>query len=101
MKQHLQAACLAGLLMASPVFATQAKRLHSTAQQAVDLNHADASALQELHGIGIAKAKAIIAYRQAHGSFKKIEDLDHVHGISDALIKRIQINNPGRIKLSS
>ena len=42
----------------------------------VDLNQADASTLQrELSGIGEAKAKAIVAYRESNGSFASVDEL--------------------------
>lgn len=101
MKEQLKAICLASALLASPIFAMPVKSTQAATQQMVNINHADVATLQTLHGIGAAKAKAIVAYRESHGAFKKMEDLNHVHGISEKLIKRIQLNNPGRIKLSS
>lgn len=48
----------------------------------VDINHADARTLAEsLDGIGLVKAEAIVAYRNAHGPFRKPEDLTRVRGI--------------------
>lgn len=48
----------------------------------VDINHADARTLAEsLDGVGLVKAEAIVAYRNAHGPFRKPEDLARVQGI--------------------
>ncbi|HKJ22320.1 MAG TPA: helix-hairpin-helix domain-containing protein [Gammaproteobacteria bacterium] len=48
----------------------------------VDLNTADAHTLAvALKGIGPSKAKAIIAYRELHGPFKSVDDLQSVKGI--------------------
>jgi competence protein ComEA len=48
----------------------------------VDINHADARTLAEsLDGVGLVKAEAIVAYRNAHGPFRKPEDLTRVRGI--------------------
>ena len=48
----------------------------------VDINHADARTLAEsLDGVGLVKAEAIVAYRKAHGPFRKPEDLTRVQGI--------------------
>jgi len=43
---------------------------------AVDLNRASAEDLAAVPGIGPALAKRLMEYRQAHGPFKKIEDLE-------------------------
>jgi competence protein ComEA len=62
----------------------------SAAQSAkVDLNGADAATLQrELSGIGEAKAKAIVAYRESNGPFASIDELLEVKGIGKALLDR-------------
>lgn len=102
MKIVMPIACLSAALMMSPIFAAKPQPVMHTSQQAVvDMNHAGSTALQSLHGIGAKKAAAIIAYRKAHGSFKSVDDLTKVHGISHGLLKRVQLNNPGRLKLAS
>jgi len=63
----------------------------------VNINKADASALQEnLTGVGPVKAKAIIVYRKKNGAFKNISDLKNVPGIGEGLIK----SNKGSLSLS-
>jgi competence protein ComEA len=47
----------------------------------VDLNSADATALETLDGIGPALAQRILAYRTAHGGFRSVGDLQNVTGI--------------------
>lgn len=47
----------------------------------LDLNRADALALQTLPGIGPVLAERIVAYRQAHGPFARGADLRRVAGI--------------------
>lgn len=54
----------------------------------VNLNTATVVELQQLSGIGEAKAKAIIAYRKKQGGFKNIEELKQVKGIGDALFQK-------------
>ena len=55
--------------------------------QPVNINTADAQAIADnLNGIGIRKAEAIIDYRTEHGPFKTLEDLKGVKGIGDATI---------------
>lgn len=55
----------------------------------VNINQADAATLaKSLDGIGQSKAEAIVAWREAHGPFKKADDLNHVKGIGKATIER-------------
>ena len=54
----------------------------------VNLNTATAAQLETLHGIGAAKAQAIVAYRQEHGAFKSVEALAAVKGISDRTVEK-------------
>ncbi len=55
----------------------------------VNLNNADASTLQrELSGIGEAKAKAIVAYRDANGAFASVDELLEVKGIGVAILEK-------------
>jgi competence protein ComEA len=56
---------------------------------AVDLNTASVEQLTELPGIGPAKAKAIVAYRE-QAPFAKPEDLRNVKGIGDALYEKVK-----------
>ncbi|MCB1836219.1 MAG: helix-hairpin-helix domain-containing protein [Alcanivoracaceae bacterium] len=66
------------------------------AQPTVNINQANAAELAEaLQGIGISRANAIVAWRQAHGPFKSVDDLANVKGIGAATIKR----NKSRILL--
>jgi competence protein ComEA len=41
----------------------------------VNINTADASALQKIKGIGKKKSQAIIKYRNANGNFKSLDEL--------------------------
>ncbi|HEU4808487.1 MAG TPA: helix-hairpin-helix domain-containing protein [Homoserinimonas sp.] len=49
----------------------------------VNLNTADATALETLPRVGPAMAARIIAWRQANGRFSAVEDLKSVSGIGD------------------
>jgi competence protein ComEA len=56
--------------------------LFSQALFAVNINTADAAAIaEELSGVGMKKAQAIIDYRKSNGDFKTIESLTEVKGI--------------------
>lgn len=55
----------------------------------VNLNTADLPTLQrELFGIGAAKAKAIVDYRDSHGPFASVDELLEVKGIGKTLLER-------------
>ena len=63
----------------------------------LDLNLADASALDALPGVGPARARAIVAYRQANGPFHAVQELSRVPGIGPAALARLQ----GRVQVGS
>jgi len=48
----------------------------------INLNQANAEDLEAIPGLGPALAQRIVAHRQAHGPFKKMEDLEEVLGIN-------------------
>ena len=56
----------------------------------VNINTATTEQLQTLPGIGQAKAKAIVAYREANGNFSSIEDLRNVPGIKEGVFGQVQ-----------
>lgn len=61
-----------------------------TAVFPVDLNAADAQALEAVPGIGPWAAQAILDYRAAHGSFHSVEELLEVEGIGAVLLDKIR-----------
>ncbi len=56
----------------------------------VNINRATAEELETLHGIGPAKAKAIIDYREKHGPFKAIDEIKNVSGIGEKTFEKLQ-----------
>ena len=58
----------------------------------VSLNKATKEELMTLTGIGEAKAKDIINYRDKNGGFKTIEDIKKVNGIGDNIFAQIKEN---------
>ena len=55
----------------------------------VNINTADAAALAKaLNGVGPAKAKAIVSYREKNGPFKSVDQLTMVEGITQKLIDK-------------
>lgn len=60
------------------------------AWSAVNINTATQSELEAVKGLGPAKAKAIIAYREKNGAFKSVDDLNNVKGFGKASVKKMQ-----------
>ena len=56
----------------------------------ININTADATGLDKLPGIGPAKAADIISYRESHGGFKSIEEINNVKGIGDATFEKMK-----------
>lgn len=56
----------------------------------ISINSATLEELIQIDGIGEARAKAIIEYREANGNFIKIEDIKNVSGIGDSLFDKIK-----------
>jgi competence protein ComEA len=68
------------------------------AAEPVDVNTASAEQLAEaLNGVGDAKAEAIVAYREANGPFKHVDELINVRGIGMATVDK----NRDRIRIES
>jgi competence protein ComEA len=51
----------------------------------ININTASAKELQKLDGVGRGMAERIVQYRDAHGPFKRGQDLKKVEGVGDAL----------------
>ncbi|MGQ0384135.1 MAG: ComEA family DNA-binding protein [Gammaproteobacteria bacterium] len=59
----------------------------------VNVNTADAKTLaRELDGVGMAKAEAIVAYRQKNGPFRSADDLAKVKGIGRKTVDQNKAN---------
>src|SRR5690242_2389564 len=85
--KHLVPTLVATLLMVQVVQA-----------EPINVNTADATALAKaLNGVGPAKAKAIVSYREKNGPFKTVDQLAMVEGITQKLIDK----NRGDIKLGA
>ncbi len=55
-----------------------------------DLNKATRADLIELPGIGPSLADSILAYRDQHGPFAKVEDLDQISGVGPRKLESIR-----------
>ncbi|MCL6587704.1 MAG: helix-hairpin-helix domain-containing protein [Anoxybacillus sp.] len=62
----------------------------SDGRKQIDINHATVEDIQQIQGIGPAKAAAIIAYREEHGPFRKVEDLLNVSGIGEKSLEKMK-----------
>jgi len=60
------------------------------AGEPVNLNTASERELIELPGIGPTKAAAIVAYRQKHGAFARIDDLRKVKGFGRKTVAKLR-----------
>ncbi|MEM1174892.1 MAG: ComEA family DNA-binding protein [Pseudomonadota bacterium] len=57
----------------------------------VNINTADAETIAEqLNGIGLAKAQAIVEYRKKYGPFESADDLALVRGIGERTVEKIK-----------
>ncbi len=56
----------------------------------IDVNRATQKALEALPLIGPLRASLIIAFRNAHGWFGSLDDLDRVPGIGKGIVRRIR-----------
>lgn len=57
----------------------------------VNINKADAETLaSNLSGIGASKAAAIVDYRNQHGPFKSIDDVQNIKGIGEKTFELIK-----------
>src|SRR5262245_24174485 len=59
----------------------------------VNLNEASKAELMKLEGVGAGAAERIIAYREAHGPFKRVQDLEKVEKVGKMVLEK----NAGRL----
>lgn len=62
--------------------------LNTVSGNKIRLNSATSEQLQQLSGIGEKKAEAILQYRQQHGKFKTVDELQQVKGIGPKLLQK-------------
>ena len=55
-------------------------------EAAININTADVQTLTKLKGVGPKKAEAIVAWREANGDFKTVDQLLDVKGIGEATL---------------
>lgn len=59
-------------------------------EQGVNLNTADAAALETLPGVGPVLAKRIVDWRTTNGPFRSIDELGEVSGIGDSIMAQLR-----------
>lgn len=94
MVTRLMAAVMVALwCLSGGAAADDEKPVKVKAEGKVNINEASKSELMKLAGVGPGGAQKIIEYRDAHGPFKKAQDLEKVDGIGKGVIEK----NAGRI----
>ena len=63
------------------------------AEGKININEASRAQLMKLSGVGPGTADRIISYRQAHGPFRRTQDLEKVEGVGKGVLEK----NEGRI----
>ncbi|MDE3019289.1 MAG: helix-hairpin-helix domain-containing protein [Nitrospirota bacterium] len=71
----------------------------------LDLNRATADDLERLPGIGAVLAQRIVEWRQGHGPFTRVEELNNVKGIGEKKLAQlaplVTVGQPGQPRTSS
>ena len=71
------------------------------AKAQINLNAATVEEIQQLTFIGMARAQAIVDYRQQHGEFGSMSEMQKVEGVGPATLKLIEeANRSGKLTLS-
>ncbi len=84
------------LLASTPAVSLAQEPQKSDVVQQVNINMADEQIIADvLVGVGAAKAKAIVQFREEHGPFTSIDQLLEVNGIGESTLT----TNRDRIKL--
>ena len=61
-----------------------------SALAAVNMNTATVEQLDAVKGVGPAKAKAIVAYREKNGPFKSVDELAKVKGFGEKSVAKLR-----------
>lgn len=79
---------LALFAFSTPSLAQDAPEAKDAVITSININDANMEQLAMLTGIGSAKAKAIVEYREANGPFDSVDDLAEVSGIGPATVEK-------------
>ena len=84
------------LLLPSPATGQENATRETTTKQAessefvIDINRASVEEFTKLPGVGPALARRIVAFREKHGPFRRVEDLLAIRGIGHKKWKAIR-----------
>ena len=79
-----------GEVLSSPLGPPTTPSASAGTASVVDLNTADAAALDTLPGVGPVLAQRIIDWRSEHGRFSSVDELGEVSGIGDKLMSQLR-----------
>ena len=76
---------------ALPAGASEEERPDSLLEgEIININTAGPEDLQRLPGIGEKRAQAIADYREEHGPFRSVDELDNVDGIGEGILSGLR-----------
>jgi competence protein ComEA len=85
----LSCSALSAVLPATAVAQEQQPQAQVVVEDKVNINTANAEMLAlALDGVGMTRALDIVAYREEHGEFKTVDELERVRGIGKATLER-------------
>jgi len=87
-RRRVMLGVLSALAAAPGVVAVTAGAVAAASVEKININTASMKELQKLDGVGRGVAQRIIDYREAHGPFKRGEDLRKVEGVGAATFDR-------------
>lgn len=73
-----------------PTIGTEVGAARGSGDGKVNINTAGMDELQQLNGVGPAKAEAILRYREENGSFSSVEELTNVSGIGEKTLEKFK-----------
>lgn len=83
----LLAGGIAMLLATAPAVSSAQEQQNEDAARQVNINKADEQVIADvLVGVGAAKARAIVQFREEHGPFTSIDQLLDVNGIGESTL---------------
>lgn len=75
-----------------PVFNSESSTSTDSSSESskININTADAEGLKKINGVGDAKAKKIIEYREKNGNFKSIDEIKNIGGIGEKTFEKMK-----------